>query len=530
MIMESEPHMQLDFPICIPTALDGMPSQSLSESHLRTNFFQLNTQNDSLLGFPSVQGHSFKDIHGDNKAVNYDGLLINRGSNFNFQELFLGGTSVVSGLNDAANNSIISLQQEAPSESLGAMFSNGCSYASSSSIPSNLNSCGYDDGSFGYLNDRFPMQQELSWRASTSEFEPIRFHGSQDASNEWVVPSSANICTTHHHPYVTSRSHNELSLSLATSHSQTRIGSEHSSHRTKELSNNNNNRSFQFPPVVSGSRYLSVLQQILSDVSSYSLDGLDKTSFHSNNYFDPGSSSYKSSNEFHDNDGSFEVPSGSSKRSQMLSLLQMVDDRYNRCLDEIHMVVSAFHAATELDPKLHSCFALQTMSFFYKNLRERISNQILAMGMDNKGSARDNSFDKSFIQKQWTIQQLKKKDQLWRPQRGLPERSVSVLRAWMFDNFLHPYPKDAEKHLLAVKSGLTRSQVSNWFINARVRLWKPLVEDMCSEINRRKGSRQNEEETNNSNNSRSQLRIYDYDQRDSAIEQHREKGSVRSYW
>lgn len=115
-----------------------------------------------------------------------------------------------------------------------------------------------------------------------------------------------------------------------------------------------------------------------------------------------------------------------------------MDDRYNRCLDEIHMVVSAFHAATELDPKLHSCFALQTMSFFYKNLRERISNQILAMGMDNKGSARDNSFDKSFIQKQWTIQQLKKKDQLWRPQRGLPERSVSVLRAWMFDNFLHP--------------------------------------------------------------------------------------------
>ena len=26
----------------------------------------------------------------------------------------------------------------------------------------------------------------------------------------------------------------------------------------------------------------------------------------------------------------------------------------------------------------------------------------------------------------------------WRPQRGLPARSVSVLRAWLFDHFLHP--------------------------------------------------------------------------------------------
>ncbi|KAJ6674216.1 HOMEOBOX PROTEIN ATH1 [Salix viminalis] len=108
----------------------------------------------------------------------------------------------------------------------------------------------------------------------------------------------------------------------------------------------------------------------------------------------------------------------------------------------------------------------------------------------------EGSVETSYLQKQWTLQQLKKNDhQLWRPQRGLPERSVSVLRAWMFQNFLHPYPKDAEKHLLAVKSGLTRSQVSNWFINARVRLWKPMIEEMYAEMNRRKG-RQNEEGAN----------------------------------
>ncbi|KAG0481983.1 hypothetical protein HPP92_010067 [Vanilla planifolia] len=71
--------------------------------------------------------------------------------------------------------------------------------------------------------------------------------------------------------------------------------------------------------------------------------------------------------------------------------------------------------------------------------------------------------------------------QVWRPLRGLPEDSVAVLRAWLFEHFLHPYPSDDEKRLLASKTGLTRSQISNWFINARVRLWKPMIEEMYRE-------------------------------------------------
>jgi len=86
------------------------------------------------------------------------------------------------------------------------------------------------------------------------------------------------------------------------------------------------------------------------------------------------------------------------------------------------------------------------------------------------------------LRQQRTLQQLGMiQHNAWRPQRGLPERSVSVLRAWLFDHFLHPYPKDSDKHMLAKQTGLTRSQVSNWFINARVRLWKPMVEEMYME-------------------------------------------------
>ncbi|WJZ89284.1 hypothetical protein VitviT2T_008511 [Vitis vinifera] len=41
-------------------------------------------------------------------------------------------------------------------------------------------------------------------------------------------------------------------------------------------------------------------------------------------------------------------------------------------------------------------------------------------------------------------------------------------------HFLHPCPKDSDKIMLARQMSLTRRQVSNSFINARVRLWKPM--------------------------------------------------------
>ncbi|EMS61362.1 BEL1-like homeodomain protein 11 [Triticum urartu] len=68
-----------------------------------------------------------------------------------------------------------------------------------------------------------------------------------------------------------------------------------------------------------------------------------------------------------------------------------------------------------------------------------------------------------------------------KPLRGLPEGSVAVLRAWLFNHFIDPYPSDNEKLRLAVSTGLSRRQISNWFINARVRLWKPMIEEMYAD-------------------------------------------------
>ncbi|KAJ6444105.1 homeobox and C2H2 transcription factor [Purpureocillium lavendulum] len=48
-------------------------------------------------------------------------------------------------------------------------------------------------------------------------------------------------------------------------------------------------------------------------------------------------------------------------------------------------------------------------------------------------------------------------------------RKTQVLREWFSANIGHPYPTDDEKSALADQSGLSRTQVINWFTNARRR-------------------------------------------------------------
>ena len=51
-----------------------------------------------------------------------------------------------------------------------------------------------------------------------------------------------------------------------------------------------------------------------------------------------------------------------------------------------------------------------------------------------------------------------------------------VLREWLHQHLTNPYPSDAEKLHLANKTGLTVLQVNNWFINARRREFKSLID------------------------------------------------------
>lgn len=55
----------------------------------------------------------------------------------------------------------------------------------------------------------------------------------------------------------------------------------------------------------------------------------------------------------------------------------------------------------------------------------------------------------------------------------LSKAAVEILTDWFNEHTDHPYPTDREKENLAAASNLTIKQVNYWFINARVRIWRP---------------------------------------------------------
>ncbi|KAM7263319.1 hypothetical protein ACFE04_001002 [Oxalis oulophora] len=169
-----------------------------------------------------------------------------------------------------------------------------------------------------------------------------------------------------------------------------------------------------------------------------------------------------------------------------------VDRRYNHYCEQMQMVVNSFDLVMGFGAAVpYTSLAQKAMSRHFRCLKEAIAAQLKnscellgekdaagTSGLTKGETPRLKLLEQSLRQQRAFHQMGMMEQEAWRPQRGLPERSVSILRAWLFEHFLHPYPSDADKHLLARQTGLSRNQVSNWFINARVRLWKPMVEEM----------------------------------------------------
>ncbi|XP_044474920.1 BEL1-like homeodomain protein 11 [Mangifera indica] len=179
--------------------------------------------------------------------------------------------------------------------------------------------------------------------------------------------------------------------------------------------------------------------------------------------------------------------------AKLISLLEEVENKYEKYYHQMEEVVSSFEVIAGLGAaKSYTALALQAMSRHFGSLRDAIISQINVTSRRfsqdlpkiSSGLSQLSLLDRESRQHRMSLQQLgmlQTQRQVWRPIRGLPETSVSILRSWLFEHFLHPYPNDSEKLMLASQTGLTKNQVSNWFINARVRLWKPMIEEMYKE-------------------------------------------------
>ncbi|KAI0511301.1 hypothetical protein KFK09_011926 [Dendrobium nobile] len=177
--------------------------------------------------------------------------------------------------------------------------------------------------------------------------------------------------------------------------------------------------------------------------------------------------------------------------TKLVALLEELERHQQQYFHQMHALVDSFEAIAGTGAAAaYTTLTMKAMSKHFSNLKDTITTHITsaskALSKDlsrNNGAPSLYTLSQSNKHKKEALQSIGmvRIQQVSRPLRGLPEDSVAVLRAWLFNHFLHPYPSDNEKLLLASQTGLKRNQISNWFINARVRLWKPMIEEMYRE-------------------------------------------------
>ncbi|KAF3446368.1 hypothetical protein FNV43_RR11547 [Rhamnella rubrinervis] len=164
-------------------------------------------------------------------------------------------------------------------------------------------------------------------------------------------------------------------------------------------------------------------------------------------------------------------------------------------LDEVSSLPASFSITGISGPgaaEPYTALALRTISRHFRCLRDAISGQIqvIQRSLGEQGTTANGQgeaiprlrYVDQQLRQQKAIQQLGIMRNAWRPQRGFQKALFqSFVLGCLSIFFTRIYPKDSEKVMLARQTGLTKNQVANWFINARVRLWKPMVEEMYKE-------------------------------------------------
>ncbi|PNT17566.2 hypothetical protein POPTR_010G197300v4 [Populus trichocarpa] len=174
------------------------------------------------------------------------------------------------------------------------------------------------------------------------------------------------------------------------------------------------------------------------------------------------------------------------KNSKLILMLDEVYRRYKLYCQQMQSVVASFETVAGLgNAAPYVCYAIKIVLKHFTSLKNALLDKIQFTGrtfadsiVTKEKSPRYGKTERGIGNQNPTLNLNFIQHSVWRSHRGLPDHAVAVLKTWLFEHFLHPYPTDSEKQALAQQTGLSRTQVSNWFINARVRLWKPMVEEV----------------------------------------------------
>ncbi|KAF3497227.1 hypothetical protein DY000_02055130 [Brassica cretica] len=142
-----------------------------------------------------------------------------------------------------------------------------------------------------------------------------------------------------------------------------------------------------------------------------------------------------------------------SKKDKLLTMLDEVDKRYNQYYHQMEALASSFEVVAGFgSAKPYTSVALNRISCHFRSLRDAIKEHIHAIRekLGEKGGELSldeqqggeripilRYLDQRLRQQRTLHQQIGMVRPSWRPQRGLPESSVSALCVWLFEHFLH---------------------------------------------------------------------------------------------
>jgi hypothetical protein len=135
------------------------------------------------------------------------------------------------------------------------------------------------------------------------------------------------------------------------------------------------------------------------------------------------------------------------------TIINQVDRRYNHYCDQMQMVVNFFDSVMGFGAATpYTALAQKAMSRHFRCLKDAIAAQLrttcellgekdagTSSGLTKGETPRLRAIDQSLRQQRAFHHMGMMEQEAWRPQRGLPERSVNILRSWLFEHFLHPY-------------------------------------------------------------------------------------------
>ncbi|OMP12187.1 POX family protein [Corchorus olitorius] len=137
------------------------------------------------------------------------------------------------------------------------------------------------------------------------------------------------------------------------------------------------------------------------------------------------------------------------KNSKLFLMLDEVYKKYKLYCQQMQSVVASFKCVSGLgNASPYVCLAFKAIAKHFSSLKSAILHQIRFTDKTVNNNA---SAGKDNVPSLWTSDQGLLKNQippihnlpflqhpLWRSQRGLPDHAVAVLKAWLFEHFLHP--------------------------------------------------------------------------------------------